>query len=183
VTVFKLKWQKIVIGIVLLVNMTPLIAIENSELTLDEQIVAIKEEMIHLGTEIKLLEDVLLYPPKNKVALYLSMNIGKLFTLQTLRLVINEEMVANYTYSKREESGLKSGAAQRVYVGNYLPGKYNLRMIMEGVGPHGRQYKRAVSHQFEKKDKAKLMQVVVYDDAHRQQPDFLVEDIDLCKTC
>ena len=178
------KWlKKITVLVLMLVFSVPVISKDNAELSLDEQIVAIKEEMIQLGQEIKLLEDVFLYPPENKVALYLAMNVGKLFTLQKISLFINDEKVTNYVYSNREESGLKKGAAQRIYVGNHIPGDYELRLVLQGIGPHNRQYKRAVSHRFTKETKAKVMQVVVYDDAHRQQPDFIVEDITLCKLC
>ena len=175
------------IGFILLILIglfsAPSISRDDVALTLEEQIVAIKGEMIQLGREIKLLEDVFLYPPENKVALYLAMNVGKLFTLQKISLVINEEPVADYVYSGREESGLKKGAAQRIYIGNHVPGDYELRLVLYGIGPHGRQYKRAVSHKFTKDNVAKMMQVVVYDDAHRQQPAFIVEDVALCQSC
>lgn len=175
--------QKIITFTLLMLVATTVLARDNVELTLDEQIVAIKEEMLQLGREVKLLEDVFLYPPESKIALYLSMNVGNLFTLQKISLVINEERVADYLYSGREESGLKKGAAQRIYIGNHVPGEYEMRLVLYGVGPHGRQYKRAVSHRFTKQEKEKIMQVVVYDDAHRQQPAFFVEDVALCRSC
>ena len=169
--------------VLLVLSSNSVLSKDNVELSLDEQIIAIKEEMVQLGREIKLLEDVFLYPAESKVALYLSMNVGKLFTLEKISLVINDELVTEYDYSGREESGLKKGAAQQIYIGNYLPGEYEMRLVLYGVGPHGRKYKRAVSHRFSKDRKAKVMQVIVYDDAHRQQPAFLVEDVELCKSC
>ena len=156
---------------------------EKDELSLDEQIVAMKAEMVDLGQAIKSLEDTLLYPPENKLAIYLSMNVGLLFDLSAVRLHINNELIAEYEYSNREEAGLSKGAAQKLFIGNYIPGKYNLRAIFTGIGPHGRPYKRAVSHRFSKSSQAKVLKLVVYDNVHKQQPEFLVEDVKLCKVC
>jgi len=155
----------------------------NVGLTIDEQIVEIKKEMVLLGREIKVLEDLFLYPPETKVSLYLSMDVGKLFILKSIDLIIDDELVAEYLYSGREESGLKKGAAHQIYIGNYMPGQYSLRLVMKGIGPHGRFYKRAVGKTFTKEERAKVMQVVIYDDIRRQQPAFLLGDVSLCKAC
>jgi len=177
--------KTIILPIVVLITLSlnVVIAEETEELSLDEQIVAIKAEMVDLGQAIKSLEDILLYPPENKLAVYLSMDVGLLFDLDTLRLHINNELIAEYEYSDREETGLSKGAAQKLFIGNYMPGKYNLRAIFTGVGPHGRPYKRALSHQFTKSKLAKVLKLVVYDNVHKQQPEFLVEDVKLCKAC
>lgn len=156
---------------------------ENTELTLDEQIITTKLEMLALGYELKLLEDELLYPPGSKISFYLAKDVGKLFQLHNVKLVINDEVVADYDYSPTEESGLNAGAVHNLFVGNYLPGSYQLRAILKGTGPHGRHYKRAVSLDFEKTQNPNLFEIIIFDDVHKQQPVFLVKEIPPCRGC
>ncbi len=156
---------------------------ENTELTLDEQIITTKLEMLALGHELKLLEDDLLYPPGSKISFYLAKDVGKLFQLHNVKLVINDEVVVDYDYSPTEESGLNAGAVHNLFVGNYLPGDYQLRAILKGTGPHGRHYKRAVALDFEKTQKPSQFEIIIFDDVHKQQPVFRVKEIPQCRRC
>lgn len=144
---------------------------------IDLQINALKKEMIELGRDIKVLEEVLLYPPEERVSIYLSMDIGKLFDLESVKLTINNEVLVNQIYSDREEHGFKQGAAQQLYLGNYAPGKYMLRAIFTGKGPHGRSFKRAVKFVFTKERRPKTLEIVIEDNMREQQPEFVIKEI------
>jgi len=156
---------------------------ENDELSLEQQIIAIKEEMLELGNGIKSLEDIFLYPPESRVSVYLSLDIGNLFLLHNVTLYVDDEKVSEYFYTAQEETGLNKGAVHLLHVENYLPGGYLVKALFEGIGPHGRKYRRAVSHRIIKGKSAKVLKIRIYDDVHTQQPIFMVENVNQCEKC
>lgn len=147
------------------------------ELSLQEQITTQKQEMIELGRDIKMLEEVLLYPAKSRVSVYLSMDVAELFSLEKIKLLLNDEQVMEQIYSTREVMGFSKGASQRLFIGNLLPGKYKLTAIFSGKGPRGRPYKRGVTGHFEKANTQKILEISVQDDTSKQQPVFFIKDV------
>jgi len=150
---------------------------EEKELSLQEQINTQKQEMIEIGRDIKMLEEVLLYPSKSRVSVFLVMDVAQLFVLEKIKLLLNNELVAEQVYSTREVTGFGKGAAQRLYIGNLEPGKYKLTAIVLGIGPRGRPYKRGVSGVFIKDNKRKIFEITVEDDVSKQQPVFYINDV------
>jgi len=146
-------------------------------LSLQQQIDTQKAEMIQLGRDIKVLEDVLLYPSKTRVSVYLTMDVAKLFSLEKVKLLLNDKVVAEHVYSAREVKGFGKGSSQRLFIGNMGPGKYKLTAIFLGKGPRGRPYKRGVKVLFLKEHDAKILEISVEDDVKKQQPAFYIRDV------
>lgn len=147
------------------------------DLSLQEQINAQKKEMIALGRDIKVLEEVLLYPSKSRVSVFLTMDVAVLFSLEKVKLLLNDKVVAEHVYSTREVKGFGKGSAQRLFIGNMEPGKYKLTAIFQGKGPRGRPYKRGVKGLFLKANNQKILEISVEDDEKKQQPVFYIRDV------
>ena len=83
----------------------------------DEELRALKQELVALNRDLFMLEEELLFPASTQVAVYLSMDVGKYFALDAVELSIGKERVAKYLYTEREVDALHRGGVHRLYLG------------------------------------------------------------------
>src|SRR5688572_26038032 len=63
---------------------------------LDESVQDLKKDVVDLNKELFVLEEELLFPANTQVAVFVSMDIGEFFALDSLSLKIDNKEVANY---------------------------------------------------------------------------------------
>ena len=122
------------------------------------------------------LEEELLFPANTQVAVFVSMDIGEFFALDSLSLKIDNKEVANYLYTPREAEALLKGGVHRVYLGNLKVGEHQLVAFFEGKGPNQRDYKRGANIKFEKGVGAKYLELKITDRQRKAQPEFAIKD-------
>ncbi len=123
-----------------------------------------------------MLEEELLYPANTQVAVFLSMDVGDFFALDSVQLKIDQKEVINYLYTPREVEALLKGGIHRLYVGNLKVGKHELVAFFSGKGPNDRAYKRGATLTFEKGIGAKYLELKINDRQRRLQPEFEIKD-------
>jgi hypothetical protein len=143
---------------------------------LDEQIQGLKSDVIDLNTELFSLEEELLYPANTQVAVFVSMDVGEFFALDSVTVKIDDKEVSNYLYTPREVNALLQGGVQRMYVGNLKAGQHELVAFFTGKGPNDRDYKRGATIKFEKSIGAKYLELKITDRASKLQPEFAIRD-------
>ncbi|HTP39339.1 MAG TPA: hypothetical protein VMI92_07160 [Steroidobacteraceae bacterium] len=143
---------------------------------LDEQIQGLKSDVIDLNTELFSLEEELLYPANTQVAIFVSMDVGEFFALDSVTVKIDDKEVSNYLYTPREVNALLQGGVQRMYVGNLKAGQHELVAFFTGKGPNDRDYKRGATIKFEKSIGAKYLELKITDRASKLQPEFAIRD-------
>lgn len=164
-----------VIGLILgLVSVSPGWSVEADNAALGDEIEQIKDEVLDLNRELFLLEEELLFPANTQVAVYLSMDTGNFFGLDSVQLSIDDKEVAKYLYTDREVQALYRGGVHRLYMGNLKAGDHELVAVFTGVGPHGRDYRRATSIDFEKGLGARFLELSITDSGASLQPEFSV---------
>ena len=144
--------------------------------SLDEQIQDLKRQTIELNRDLFVLEEDLLFPANTQVAVFVSVDVGDFFALDSINLKIDNKEVSNYLYTPREVAALLRGGVQRLYVGNLKAGSHELVAFFNGKGPNDRYYRRAASLRFEKGLGAKYLELKVTDHQHAQQPEFEIKD-------
>jgi hypothetical protein len=144
--------------------------------SLDEQIQDLKKDVIDLNKDLFMLEEELLFPANTQVAVFVSMDVGDFFALDSISLKIDSHEVSNYLYTPREVTALLKGGVQRLYVGNLRSGQHELVALFNGKGPHERFYRRAASVRFEKGVGAKYLELKITDHQRAQQPEFEIKD-------
>lgn len=144
--------------------------------SLDEQIQGLKKDVIDLNKDLFMLEEELLFPANTQVAVFVSMDVGDFFALDSITLKIDNHDVSNYLYTPREVSALLKGGVQRLYVGNLKAGEHELVAFFNGKGPHERDYRRAANVRFEKGVGAKYLELKITDHERAQQPEFEIKD-------
>jgi len=143
---------------------------------LDETVQELKKDVVDLNKELFVLEEELLFPANTQVAVFVSMDIGEFFALDSLSLKIDNKEVANYMYTPREAEALLKGGVHRVYLGNLKVGEHQLVAFFAGKGPNDRDYKRGANLKFEKGVGAKYLELKITDRQRRAQPEFAIKD-------
>jgi hypothetical protein len=144
--------------------------------TLDEQIQGLKKDVVDLNKDLFVLEEELLFPANTQVAVFVSMDVGDFFALDSITLKIDDREVGNYLYTPREVSALLKGGVQRLYVGNIKAGGHELLAVFNGKGPHERYYRRAARIRFDKSVGAKYLELKITDYQRAQEPEFEIKD-------
>jgi hypothetical protein len=143
---------------------------------LDQQIQDLKKDVIDLNRDLFVLEEELLFPANTQVAVFVSMDVGDFFALDSISLKIDNRDVMNYLYTPREVAALIKGGVQRLYVGNLKAGAHELIVLCNGKGPNERYYRRGANLRFEKGVGAKYLELKITDHASAQQPEFEIKD-------
>jgi hypothetical protein len=170
---FKLVFS-VLLSIVLL-GLPALSAADTDEQSAQQQLEQLKQQAIALNRELFILEEELLFPPQTQLAVFVSVDAGSLFQLDSIQLKLNDESIDAYLYTASELAGLQRGAIQPLYKGNIRSGEHTLTAVFVGKGPQDRDYRRAISHQFTKADDAMLLELKISDSSANYQPDFSVE--------
>jgi hypothetical protein len=143
--------------------------------SLDSRIQDAKSEVIQLNRDLLVLEEELLFPASTQVALFVSMDVGAMFSLDAVQVKLDDKVVANYLYTPREVAALHRGGMQRVYLGNLKAGTHELVAFFTGQGPHERDYKRGTTIKFDKGTEPKYIELRIRDSQAKLQPEFEVK--------
>jgi len=142
---------------------------------LDDRIQDAKADVIRLNRDLMVLEEELLFPANTQVAIFVSMDVGKLFSLDSVRVKLDNKDVAAYLYTPNEVQALHRGGVQRLYVGNLRAGTHELVAFFTGKGPHDRDYKRGATIKIEKGADPKYIELQIKDSTGKLQPEFEVK--------
>ena len=143
---------------------------------LDQEVQGLKKDVVDLNRDLFVLEEELLFPANTQVAVFLSMDVGDFFALDSVQLKIDNKEVINYLYTPREVEALVKGGVHRLYLGNLKVGKHELVAFFSGKGPNDRDYKRGATLRFEKGIGAKYLELKINDRQRRLQPEFEIKD-------
>ena len=103
--------------------------------SLDNRIQDLKGDVIRLNRDLLVLEEELLFPANTQVALFVSMDVGKLFELDSVQIKLDDKVVTNYLYTPLEVQALHRGGVQRVYLGNLKAGTHEIVAFFTGERP------------------------------------------------
>lgn len=151
------------------------VAAQTTTANLDDRIQDVKGDVIRLNRDLMVLEEELLFPANTQVAIFVSMDVGKLFQLDSVKIKLDDKDVANYLYTPAEVQALHRGGVQRIYVGNLKAGSHELVAFFTGKGPHDRDYKRGATIRFDKSTEPKYIELQIKDSTGKLQPEFEVK--------
>ena len=142
--------------------------------TVDQDVQDLKKQLIDLNRDLFKLEEELLYPASTQVAVFLSVDVGTFFALDSVTLKVDDKEVANYLYTEREVQALHRGGVQKLYLGNLKAGEHEITAFFTGKGPHERDYRRGTTLKVEKAVGAKYVELRISDREASLQPEFVV---------
>ena len=144
--------------------------------SLDQEVQSLKKEVLDLNRELFVLEEELLFPANTQVAVFVSMDVGEYFAIDSVTLKLDNKEVANYLYTEREAQALLKGGVHRVFIGNLKAGDHELVAVFTGQGPHARDYRRGATVKLTKGVGAKYVELKISDRAAKAQPEFVVKE-------
>lgn len=143
---------------------------------LDSEIQDLKKEVVELNRDLFILEEELLFPSSTQVAVFLSVDTGTFFSLDSVQLKLNDKVVSNYLYTEREVDALQRGGVQRIYTGNLKAGDHELVAFFTGKGPNGRDFRRGANLVINKGLGPKFVELKIVDSSGKEQPEFAVKE-------
>jgi hypothetical protein len=141
-----------------------------------EDVQTLKQQVLELNRDLFMLEEDLLFPSNTQVSVFVSMDVGEFFKLDSVQLKIDGKEVADYLYTPREVDALVRGGVQRIHVGNLRTGDHELVAFFTGKGPHGRDYKRGATATIKKGLGPKYVELKIVDQTNNYQPEFDVKE-------
>lgn len=145
---------------------------EQSVTELQQSIQQLKKDVLQLNKNLFMLEEDLLFPSNTQFSVFLSMDSGKLFSLDSVQLKIDDKVIANHLYTERELAALTRGGVQRLYIGNLASGTHEIIAIFIGKGPNKRDYRLGETVTLVKGSDPQFVELQIIDDPTREQPQF-----------
>ncbi|MBY0400382.1 hypothetical protein K2X89_08815 [Myxococcota bacterium] len=100
--------------------------------SLDEQVQEIKSDVLAIATELGNLEEKLLFPSDSQLALFVEVEKGEPVEVDSARITVDGQLVAQHVYSWKELEALAAGGVQRIHTGNVTTGKHRLEVAISG---------------------------------------------------
>ncbi len=142
---------------------------------LQQDMAQLKQQVIQLNRELFLLEQALLFPPETQLSLFMSVDTGQFMHIDSVQILLDDKPVGGHLYTESQLAALQRGAIQPLLQVNIEAGEHQLTAVFVGKGPDNRDYRRAVTYNFEKTSKAVLLEVQVNDRSSNYQPEFVIQ--------
>jgi hypothetical protein len=110
---------------------------------LDEQVQEIKSDVLGIAAELNQLEEKLLYPSNTQVAVFVSLDGGETFRLDSVEIQLDGTPVAHHLYTFKELEALQNGGVQRIYTGNVRSGGHDLQVSVIGKTGGGADFRKS----------------------------------------
>ena len=143
---------------------------------LSGEIQELKQSVIALNKNLRVLEEDLLFPANTQVNVFLSLDVGKFFTLESVKLKLDGKVVASHIYTDKELQALAKSGIHKLHMANLSIGEHNLSAFFTGNGPNGRDYKRGTTLVINKENGPKYVELKITDSSLKLQPEFSVRE-------
>jgi hypothetical protein len=143
---------------------------------LEDEVQDLKQAVVALNRDLFILEEELLFPSSTQVQVFLSLDVGTFFALESVQLELDGKEVANHLYTPREVEALHRGGVQRLHLANLDRGDHELVALFTGRGPNARDYRRGAELSFEKTLGPKYVELRIRDSEALQQPEFDIRE-------
>jgi hypothetical protein len=159
------------LGLLLALASAMAVAAEPPELALQQ----VEQSLAELERDLLILEEDLLYPPSSRVAVFLSLDVGALLSLQEVEVKLNGDTVAHHLYTERQVDALARGGVQQLYVGNARQGDNEVTAFFLGHDAQEREVRHAASLRFTKSFEPMYLQLRIADSTTLQRPELSIE--------
>jgi hypothetical protein len=154
-------------------SMAPTESVQKPAIT--PEVENLKVSVLNLNRDLLILEEELLYPASNQVAIYLSMDLGQFFNLDAVKLEIDNKLVASELYTEKQINALYRGGVQRLYIGNLKTGEHEISAFFTGRGPQ-QDYKRGAKLVINKTQAPLVLELKILDSSAQLQPTFEIKE-------
>jgi hypothetical protein len=97
------------------------------------KIQVLKQQAVLLHKDLAQLEQDLLYPSTTQIAIYVSKEMGKGYTLGSLSVLVDDVLTTQNIYTQDQNYALSLGGMQRLYMGNLSVGDHRFTTIVKVI--------------------------------------------------
>ena len=133
--------------------------------SLDGQVQEIKSDVLDIASDLRNLEERLLYPSGTQLAIFVAVEEQQDFRLDAVQIEIDGELATHHIYSFNELEALQKGGVQKAYAGNVVTGDHELRVTVIGKTDSGKDFSRTGTFAFAKGVKPKTLGVTLAEPA------------------
>ena len=108
--------------------------------SLDGQVQEIKSDVLDIASNLRNLEERLLYPSGTQLAIFVAVEEQQDFRLDAVQIEIDGELATHHIYSFNELEALQKGGVQKAYAGNVVTGDHELRVTVIGKTDSGKDF-------------------------------------------
>lgn len=146
---------------------------EQAELA--QKISDIKELVIQLNRDLFILQEELLFPAETQVAVFLSIDSGAFFSLDSVEIQMDKKSVHFHLYTQQQRKALERGGVQKLWLGNIKQGEHEIIAHFKGMTHKNRAIERAAHLNFTKNDDAVMLEIQVVDAKEDMRPHFYIK--------
>ena len=129
--------------------------------SLDGQVQEIKSDVLDIASDLRNLEERLLYPSGTQLAIFVAVDEQQDFRLDAVQIEIDGELATHHIYSFNELEALQKGGVQNAYTGNVVTGNHELRVTVTGKTDGGKDFSSSGTYAFAKGVKPKTLGVTL----------------------
>lgn len=131
--------------------------------SVDGRVRQLKLDVLELNRELFELEEELLFPATTQLSIYVSLDAGAFFKLDSVDLKVDDKHLSKHLYTERQINALTKGGVQKLFTGNIRPGKHQLVATLQGRDVQNRDVQELVTLEFEKSSTAKYLEIRIRD--------------------
>ena len=140
----------------------------NTAQTLSEKAINdLKTDIVELNAEFKNLEEQYFYPDAVSAALFISLDTGQFFTLESIEAQVDEKPVIGHFYTEKQLVALQKGGIQRLGQFTLKPGPHDLVITVVGKNENGDTIKRGITKTFDKTNAAIGLELKIKDSVEK----------------
>lgn len=151
------------------------VAAQSAVTRISRDIQTLKKEVIALNKDLRTLEENMLFPSNTRFTVFVTVNSGRFFELESVKIKLDGRLVSSHIYSGRQRGALLNGGVQKLYVTNLSEGRHRLTAFFTGLGANSRVHKRATNLEFDKGQGSQYVEILVTDDEAIQEPVFTLK--------
>jgi hypothetical protein len=142
---------------------------------IDQEVQAIKQEILDINRDLSSLEEELLYPPEHRLTIFLSLSSGTTMDLKTITIYLDEDTLVHHKYSKSEMEALRKGGVHKAYIGSIRKGKHVLQAQLRGTDRKDRVFDIVNNAAFTKRQSTKYVELRVSESSLRRVPRLTIQ--------
>jgi hypothetical protein len=146
-----------------------------SDENLDGAIQSLKQEILDINNDLSILENDFLFPINARITIFVSLDTNEDFDLKSVKVKLDEKIIATHIYSERELQSLRLGGVQRLYINSLEPGEHELIVNYTGQGRNAREFRRASVQNFTKNNNPQYVELNLSQKNSRRQPEFILK--------
>jgi hypothetical protein len=142
---------------------------------LDREIQALKQAVIELNRDLRLLEQEVRYPAGQQLVVFLSLQHKAVARLEAVTVALGGRLLAEHVYSAQETAALRDGGVHRLYEGRLEAGNHYLDINLAGVTAGGEPFTAATLVKITKHSAPKFIELQLHGGGEGQQTDIVVQ--------